>query len=138
MSPVRVSYYSDVLCIWAYAAQRRLEQLVQKFGDEISIDARFCSVFPDAWVESRRGAVAWAVSASPRFPSPLIKPDVRISRIRLSDRLHLEAHGRGPRWTLRMERTARSPNTLSVEKRRVPREGTLWRLTRKRRTRWST
>jgi len=49
MSPVRVSYYSDVLCIWAYAAQRRLEQLVQKFGDEISVDARFCSVFPDAW-----------------------------------------------------------------------------------------
>ena len=26
--------------------------------------------------------------ASPRFPSPLIKPDVRISRIRLSDWLH--------------------------------------------------
>ena len=49
MSPVRISYYSDVLCIWAYAAQRRLEQLVQKFGDELSIDAHFCSVFPDAW-----------------------------------------------------------------------------------------
>ena len=49
MAPVRISYYSDVLCIWAYAAQRRLEQLVQKFGDEISIDAHFCSVFPDAW-----------------------------------------------------------------------------------------
>jgi len=49
MSPVRVSYYSDVLCIWAYAAQRRLEQLVQKFGNEISVDAHFCSVFPDAW-----------------------------------------------------------------------------------------
>jgi hypothetical protein len=26
--------------------------------------------------------------APPRFPSPLIKPDVRISRIRLSDWLH--------------------------------------------------
>ena len=26
--------------------------------------------------------------ALPRFPSPLIKPDVRISRIRLSDWLH--------------------------------------------------
>jgi predicted DsbA family dithiol-disulfide isomerase len=49
MSPVRVSYFSDVLCIWAYAAERRLEELVQRFGDEISIDARFCSVFPDAW-----------------------------------------------------------------------------------------
>ena len=36
-------------------------------------------------MESRRGAVAWAVLASLRFPSPLIKPDVRFSRIRLSD-----------------------------------------------------
>jgi predicted DsbA family dithiol-disulfide isomerase len=49
MSPIRVSYYSDVLCIWAYAAQRRLEQLVRKFGDEITIETHYCSVFPDAW-----------------------------------------------------------------------------------------
>ena len=48
MSPVRVSYFSDVLCIWAYAAQRRIDQLVHTFGDEISVDAHFCSVFPDA------------------------------------------------------------------------------------------
>ena len=46
-------------------------------------------------VESRRGAVAWALWASLRFLSPLIKPDVRISRIRLPDRLHLKAHGGG-------------------------------------------
>ena len=39
------------------------------------------------------GAVAWAISATPRFPSPLIKPDVPISRIRLSDWLHRKAHG---------------------------------------------
>lgn len=49
MPPVRVSYYSDVLCIWAYAAQRRLEELVQTFGDDIAVDAHFCSVFSDAW-----------------------------------------------------------------------------------------
>ncbi len=49
MSQVRVSYYSDVLCIWAYIAQRRLEQLVEEFGDKISIENHFCSVFPDAW-----------------------------------------------------------------------------------------
>ncbi len=29
----------------------------------------------------------------PRFPSPLIEPDVRIFRIRLSDWFHLETHG---------------------------------------------
>lgn len=49
MPQVQVSYYSDVLCIWAYAAQRRLNELVQKFGDDLSIDAHFCSVFADAW-----------------------------------------------------------------------------------------
>jgi hypothetical protein len=31
-------------------------------------------------------------SALPCFPSPLVKPDVRISRIRLSDRLHRKVH----------------------------------------------
>src|SRR5271157_4669608 len=37
-------------------------------------------------VEEGRGGLR--LGQSPRFPSPLIKPDVRISRIRLSDRLH--------------------------------------------------
>src|SRR6059058_2196113 len=41
-------------------------------------------------VESRMGAVAWGPWPSPRFPSPLIKPDVPISGIRLSDWLHRE------------------------------------------------
>src|SRR5919106_1790156 len=36
-----------------------------------------------------------------RLPSPLVKPDVRISRIRLSDWLHRRAHGGGPKWTRR-------------------------------------
>jgi hypothetical protein len=44
-----------------------------------------------ATVESRMGAVAWGLRPSPRFPSPLIKPDVPISGIRLSDRLHRNA-----------------------------------------------
>src|SRR5450759_4662707 len=38
-------------------------------------------------VESRTGASTGA-TAPPRFPSPLIKPDVRICRIRLSDWFH--------------------------------------------------
>src|SRR3954451_15759362 len=42
-------------------------------------------------VEDGRGGLGHA--ATLRFPSPLIKPDVRISRIRLSDWFHLAAHG---------------------------------------------
>jgi hypothetical protein len=71
-------------------------------------------------VESRTGAVAL-----PRLPSPLIKPDVRISRIRLSDWLHLVAVGGGPMCIRRSRSTPSFPNTTSSENRRVPREGTL-------------
>src|SRR5262249_4965607 len=41
-------------------------------------------------VEDGRGSLGHA--ATLRFPSPLIEPDVRISRIRLSDWLHRKAH----------------------------------------------
>jgi hypothetical protein len=47
----------------------------------------------DAVVESRMGAVAWGQWPTPRFPSPLIEPDIPISGIRpLSDWLHRKAH----------------------------------------------
>ena len=49
MPQIQISYYSDVLCIWAYIAERRLVELARDFGDQISIETHFCSVFPDAW-----------------------------------------------------------------------------------------
>ncbi|HML93465.1 DsbA family protein [Methyloceanibacter sp.] len=57
MSKVEISYYSDVLCIWAYVAERRLDELAANFGDEIEIVPRYCSVFPDAWgkIEGKGG-----------------------------------------------------------------------------------
>src|SRR4029077_16593393 len=43
-------------------------------------------------VESKMGAVAGGLWPSPRFPSPLIEPEVPISGARLSDWLHRKAH----------------------------------------------
>src|SRR6266849_3066210 len=60
-----------------------------------------------------------------RFPSPLIKPDVPVSSIRLSDRLHQLAHGRGPRCTSRSRSTPNFPNTIAFEKPVAPRDDTL-------------
>ncbi len=45
----------------------------------------------DGRVEDGRGGLGHA--ATPRFPSPLIEPDVPISGIRLSDWLHRGTHG---------------------------------------------
>ena len=47
MKVVQVSYFSDVLCIWAYAAQDRIDAVKEKFGDTVRLDYRFCSVFGD-------------------------------------------------------------------------------------------
>ena len=42
---VRLSYYSDVLCIWAYTGQIRLDELAARFGSQISVEHHFISIF---------------------------------------------------------------------------------------------
>ena len=68
------------------------------------------------------GAVA--TRASSRFPSPLIEPDVRISRIRLSDRVHRQTHGAAARCTQRNRSTLSQPKITSFARMRVLRMGT--------------
>jgi len=63
-----------------------LQRLIRDEADETATPG-------SAQVESRMGAVAWGRWPAPRFPSPLIKPCVRVSRTRLSDWLHRKAHG---------------------------------------------
>jgi hypothetical protein len=63
-----------------------------------------------------------AIERWPRFPFPLIEPDVRIARIRLSDRIHRQAHGRAPRCTRRNCTTPSGPKITSSASARVPRE----------------
>jgi len=42
-----VSYFSDVLCVWAYVAQIKLDELQRKFGDQIRVEYRFLHLFGD-------------------------------------------------------------------------------------------
>lgn len=45
MTRLRISHFSDVLCVWAYAGQRRMDELAQEFGDTVEVDYRLTSVF---------------------------------------------------------------------------------------------
>lgn len=45
MEPIRISYFSDVLCVWAYIAQIRLNELEATFQNQITIDYHFVPVF---------------------------------------------------------------------------------------------
>jgi hypothetical protein len=65
------------------------------------------SIRTEGRVEDGRGSLGH--SATPRFPSPLIEPDVPISGIRLSDWFHREAHGGAVRGKRSRRRRPRAP-----------------------------
>ena len=44
-SPVIIDYYTDMLCIWAWIAQRRTEELAEAWRDKVDIRYRFVNVF---------------------------------------------------------------------------------------------
>lgn len=46
-APVRIAYFSDVLCVWAYAAQIRLDELRRNYGERIRVEYHFLSLFGD-------------------------------------------------------------------------------------------
>ena len=59
--PIRVIHFSDVLCVWAYISQVRVDELREKLGDQVLIDVRFCSVFGDTQTKIKS---AWAQKGS--------------------------------------------------------------------------
>ena len=48
MSSIEITHFSDVLCVWAYLSQARMNAISDKFGESVRIERRFCSVFADA------------------------------------------------------------------------------------------
>lgn len=83
--PVNLIYVTDVLCVWAYIAQIRLDELKQKYGDKVLVEQRFMSVFGDTvnrigkgW-QDRGGYEAFSdhvIEVSKDFPHIDINPEV--------------------------------------------------------------
>lgn len=44
-SPVTIDHFSDILCIWSYVSQVRMDELRQQFPDEVAINYRFIPLF---------------------------------------------------------------------------------------------
>jgi predicted DsbA family dithiol-disulfide isomerase len=42
---VHLSYFSDILCVWAYVSQIRLDELAREFGDRLEVSHHFIPVF---------------------------------------------------------------------------------------------
>ncbi|VAW24955.1 DsbA-like thioredoxin domain protein [hydrothermal vent metagenome] len=89
MSGVRVSYYSDILCVWAYVGQRRLEQLSVEFAQKINIETRFCSVFPD--VEAKMEQSWKARGGYEGFNRHTLEVAKKFPHVEINPRLWLDA-----------------------------------------------
>lgn len=85
MSAVHITYFSDVLCVWAYAAQARIDAVKKKFGDSVRIEHRFCSVFgntaqkiPAAWKDrgGYEGFNSHLQQTAAKFPHIELHPEL--------------------------------------------------------------
>jgi predicted DsbA family dithiol-disulfide isomerase len=56
-TPLQIDYFTDLLCVWAYGAQIRVDKLKEKFGNQINISPRFVSLFGDITTKIGKG---WA------------------------------------------------------------------------------
>ncbi len=45
MAKITLDYFTDVLCIWAYVAQIRLDELHQQFDQDIQVNEHFITLF---------------------------------------------------------------------------------------------
>lgn len=103
MTPVHITSYSDLLCIWAYIAQARVDEIHAVFGDEVAISHRRITLFGDTvakFAEGWRdrggfdGYAAHVGSVAARFPHIVLHPDtwtVVRPRSSLSPHLYLSA-----------------------------------------------
>jgi predicted DsbA family dithiol-disulfide isomerase len=49
-----IDYYTDVLCIWAWIAQRRIDELDERFGDRIAWRYHYVDIFGDTAGKMKR------------------------------------------------------------------------------------
>jgi predicted DsbA family dithiol-disulfide isomerase len=48
MKQIHITHYSDVLCVWAYVSQIRINELIENYGKSVELDFLFFSVFGNA------------------------------------------------------------------------------------------
>jgi predicted DsbA family dithiol-disulfide isomerase len=82
---VKLSYFSDTLCIWAYTAQVRLDELQTQFGSTLATEHHFISVFGnteqrigEGW-KDRGGFTGFSkhvLEVAEGFPHVEVNPDI--------------------------------------------------------------
>lgn len=82
---IRIEYFSDILCIWAYAGDIRLTHLQENFPTQVVIDYHFVEIFGNTqeklskrW-QDRGGLVAYGqhvLSVAAKFEHIQVHPEI--------------------------------------------------------------
>jgi len=83
--PIRITHFSDVLCIWAYISQVRVAELQANFADEIVFDYRYFSVFGD--VASKMASQWSAKGGLPGYADHVQETAAKFEHIRINAKL---------------------------------------------------
>ena len=57
LTVITIDYFSDILCVWAYGGQIRLDELQREFADDVRVRYRFLALFGDT---RTRIGVGWS------------------------------------------------------------------------------
>jgi len=88
VSPVKIQHFSDLLCVWAYVAQRRIDELVVSFGDAIELDYHHFSVFGSV---RRKFERSWAQrGGAAGYRAHLAKVEAQFDHLQLHPKLWIE------------------------------------------------
>ena len=83
--PLIINYYTDMLCVWAWIAQRRIEELESQWGAKIELRHHPVNVFGDTQVKMERqwadrggfdGFADHVQSSAARYEEAPIHPDL--------------------------------------------------------------
>ena len=82
---IQLDYFSDILCVWSYIAQVRVDELREKLGNKISISYHYINIFgctenriKNGWKD--RGGYAGfgqhVIEACKPYPHIVVHPDI--------------------------------------------------------------
>lgn len=84
-SPLKIEYFSDILCIWAWIAERRIQELNNHFKDQILIRYQYIDLFGDTetriqtqWKDKglHHGFGSHVIASAAPYDSATVNPDV--------------------------------------------------------------
>ena len=85
MENIRISHFSDVLCIWAYLSEIRLTELKNNYGNKVKFDFHYFNVFGNTdkkfnidWKDrgGNNGYASHVINIASQFDHISVHPDI--------------------------------------------------------------